>query len=103
MIITPPETGEPKPDDNIRMESRKIGKIISLEISTKARQEANNLYGIVFDNNKIEKFLFVPSDYKVEEFVNVVYDNYCINSSPTLLFDRNGFGIQFEDVLNQKE
>ncbi len=102
MINTPPETGELKPDNNTRMEKRIMNKIISLEITAKAGREPNNLYGIVFDNNKIDKFLFVPSDYKVEEFVNIIYDKYFDNSTPSILFDRHGLGIQFEDYFKAK-
>jgi hypothetical protein len=79
-----------------------MNRIISLAMSNQTETKGNKMYGIVFSNNQIEDFLFVPSDYTIEEFSNIILGYYSPIST-TIIIDKNGIGIYLKELFESKD
>lgn len=74
--------------------------VISITTNRPAGEEKIKYYGIVFKDREIKKFIIVPNDYKVEEFMSIVMEEY-LPIITNIIFDKNGLGIAFDDYLKQ--
>jgi hypothetical protein len=79
-----------------------MSKIISLELARREGRSNNDMYGIIFENNQIYDFIFVPSDYTVNEFTDVIINEHYIPANTKIIFDRNGIGIYLDDCFKAK-
>ena len=71
-----------------------MSKIISISINNK-----NEKYAIIFDNKHIEKFICVPSDFSIDEFMTIVFKELSSHFDK-IIYDSTGYGLALSEYFS---
>ena len=77
--------------------------VISLDYSMNGgRFFDSNLYAIVFKDKSIKEFIYMPKDYRLTEFIDVILNKYN-RLNYKFIFDNCGAGMGIMDYLKSKD